>query len=448
MKEVTLHKRTHYFEVVPVALSLSALFFANSASAQTLPKAFVASAGQSQCASSEGYSASFQGRRTFIWRPEWLNQVKGDASASAQERRRGLITQALRALNQTPLSVVDKTKSALSGDKHDYYSMGPYWWPDPSKPNGEPYIRRDGVVNPERNGEGFDANRLSRLSDNVSNLALAHFYTGDLRYAQKAAQLIRVWFLDADTKMNPNLSYAQAIPGVTAGRAEGIIDGHRLIPVIESIGLLAPSAVLSQTEMRDLERWFGDLALWMATSPTGQEERAKSNNHGIFYDLLIAQFSLFARQPQIATQVISSFPETRMSRQFSADGSLPEELTRTRSWHYSHWTLGAIGKLAGLGECVGLDLWRTNLPDGRGLARSLAFMTKYVARENTWTFPETAFQPGGNINSARETTMETFWIAGWGFRDPNYSALGSFYSHQISGSDVRFWLSPFQANAR
>jgi hypothetical protein len=416
--------------------------------AQTLPNAFVGTPGQAQCASSDGYSQAFQGRRTFIWRPQWLNQIKADTSPGAQQHRRALIADANRALTQAPLSVVDKTKAPQSGDKHDYFSMAPYWWPDPSKPSGEPYLRRDGAVNPQRNGEGFDANRLSKLSDTVSDLALAHFYTGDMRYAQKAAALIKVWFLDANTKMNPNLSYAQAIPGVSAGRAEGIIDAHRLMPIVESIGLLAPSAVFSQAEMRDLEGWFGALASWMATSPTGREERAKSNNHGIFFDLLMTQFSLFARQPQMAVEVVTTFPEQRMVTQFGADGRLAEELSRTRSWHYSHWTLGAIGKLAGLGECVGLDLWRTNLPDGRGLAKSLSFMAQYVARENTWRFPETAFQPRGNINNAREIAMETYWIASWGFADPNYSALGSFYSNQVSGSDVRYWLSPRQTGTR
>jgi hypothetical protein len=432
--------------LIAAIASLGFISFPSLVTAQTVAGAFVGRNGLAQCAGSDGYSQAFEGRRTFIWRPEWLNQIKNDNRESAQQSKRALIIQANRALSLAPMSVTDKTKTPLSGSKHDYYSMGPYWWPDTSKLNGEPYVRRDGAVNPERNGEGFDASRLSKLSDNVSNLALAHFYTGDVRYAQKAAQLVRAWFLDPSTKMNPNLNYAQAIPGVSAGRAEGVIDAHRLMPMVESIGLLTPSGVFSQTELLELETWFGDLAIWMATSPTGRQERAKSNNHGVFFDLLISQFSLFARQPSVATDVISAFPQVRMATQFRADGGLPEELTRTRSWHYSHWTLGAIGKLAGLGECVGLDLWRTSLPDGRNLSKSISFMAQYVAKENTWSFPELAFRPGGNVNAAREIAMETFWIAAWGFGDLGYSALGSFYGNQISGSDVKFWLSPFQNN--
>jgi hypothetical protein len=269
--------------------------------AETFPAPFAPAAHQALCRGSDGYARDFDGRRTFIWRPEWLGQIKADRSPSVVSYRNRLVARANRALIQTPLSVVSKTKTPQSGDKHDYYSMGPYWWPGATKPGGEPYVRRDGTVNPERNGDGFDATKLSKLSDDVSTLALAHFYSGDIKYAQKAAAMLRVWFLDPATKMNPSFAFAQAVPGVSAGRPEGIIDGYKLVPIVESIGLLAPTGVLSATEQVALETWFGDMTTWMATSANGQQERAKSNNHGIFYDLLIANFALFARKPEITT---------------------------------------------------------------------------------------------------------------------------------------------------
>ncbi len=52
----------------------------------------------------------------------------------------------------TVYSVMQKTQLPPSGNKHDYMSQGPYWWPDPSKPDGKPYIRKDGQRNPEING--------------------------------------------------------------------------------------------------------------------------------------------------------------------------------------------------------------------------------------------------------------------------------------------------------
>ena len=48
------------------------------------------------------------------------------------------------ALTQPPLSITDKPATPPSGDKHDYMSQAPYFWPNPDTSNGLPYIRRDG----------------------------------------------------------------------------------------------------------------------------------------------------------------------------------------------------------------------------------------------------------------------------------------------------------------
>ena len=82
------------------------------------------------------------------------------------------------ALTEGPFSVMDKKRVPPSGDKHDYLSMGPYWWPDPSKPNGLPYIRRDGEVNPETRGENVDTDKKNKLLHNVENLAWAFLLFG------------------------------------------------------------------------------------------------------------------------------------------------------------------------------------------------------------------------------------------------------------------------------
>jgi hypothetical protein len=415
----------------------------NAAPVTMNPTAVTQTDRQAQrCEGSQGYGASFGGRRTYIWRPQWMTQIKTATNRHAVDVRRDIITQARAALRREPYSVTDKPNTPASGNKHDYHSLGPYWWPDPTKPDGLPYKRRDGQANPERNGESFDVRRLSALSSDVSALARAYFITEDRAYAQQAAQLIRTWFLDPATRMNPNLSYAQAIPGVTAGRAEGIIDGHRFIPIIESIGLLAPSGALSPIETQGLQTWFGELLTWMLTSEIGQEERAKTNNHGIYYDLLASHYALFSGKEDVAREIITAFPSTRIARQFAPDGSLPKELTRTRSWHYVNWTLAATSKLAGLGECVGVDLWTYTSPEGAGLRRSMSWLAQYVAREATWNFPETAFAPGGDPKAAYKIAFENFRLAAWGLDDPAFDALATYYGKLHPTADEHGWLPP------
>jgi hypothetical protein len=397
------------------------------------------------CQGTAGYAHYF--RRTFLWRPEWLQQIKADPAAR-KTIIAPLLADAERALKQRPLSVMDKSGMPASGDKHDYYSLAPYWWPAPGKPGGKPYVRDDGKVNPERSGNEYDASKLMALRDAIRTLSLAYYYSDDPRYARHAAQLIRTWFLDPATKMNPNLAYAQAVPGVFSGRPEGVIDGNSLIPIIESIGLLGPSAALSQAEQDGLEDWFSKLAVWLATSENGKAERAKSNNHGIYYDLMLTHFALFARLDKVPQQMAASFPARRIALQFAPDGTLPEELSRTRSWHYTHWTLQAASQMAQLGECVGVDIWNFKTTDGRGLRTSFNWIAQFAGNERKWKYREIAFDRGGKIDGAREGALESLRTAAWGLRDPTLELAAQTYAKTQRNADVHRWLSPYEPKQR
>lgn len=341
------------------------------------------------CDGVNGYAADFQGRRTFLWRPEGLMRVGADRRAGLKnEAVNAVIADADAAMTAGPWQVTDKTRAPVSGDSHDYASMAPYWWPDPKQRGGLPYLRRDGEVNPERDGAAFDLKRMEAMSSAVEALALAYYLTDDKAYADRAALLLRTWFLDTKTRMNPNMDHAQSIPGRVAGRAEGIIDLRHLIPVAEAVGLLAPSKALSDVEVAALRDWYAELVTWMATDPLGREERLAKNNHALFYDLIITHFALFAGQEDVAKLMLGRFPEQRIHKQFATDGSLPEELARTRSFHYSTWTMAAVYDLASLGECLKSDLWSYQDADGRGLRSATAFLSSYAGKEKKWRWPE------------------------------------------------------------
>src|SRR6266511_2107325 len=177
--------------------------------------------------------------RVFILHPDELfrarERIHSDDPAllSAFSRLKG---DADRALGGATYSVLNKKLAPPSSDKHDYMSVAPYWWPNPNTPNGLPYVRRDGEVNPERDATS-DRKRLDGLVQSVKTLGLSYFFTRREEYAAHAAKLLRVWFLDDETKMNRHLRYAQAVPGRNVGRGAGIIETHNLPELIDAVGL-------------------------------------------------------------------------------------------------------------------------------------------------------------------------------------------------------------------
>lgn len=365
------------------------------------------------CKGAQGYSEVFAGRRTFLLRPDWLaaSKSRGASDPTQAAAWKQLFAKADAALNGPVYSVVDKTRTPPSGDKHDYMSMGPYWWPDPKQPDGEPYLRRDGEVNPERDGEAFDATRMDRMGAAVEALSLAYYFSDDRRYALKAAELLRAWFLTPATRMNPNLSFAQGVPGRTAGRAEGVLDTLRLARVIDGIGLIAPSNALSAQEIAAIERWFADYTTWMMTSQNGRDERDADNNHGLWYDYQLVYFALFAGREEIAREVIAQVPAHRLEKQIEPDGKLPRELKRTRAYHYTIYALRAATGLADLSVCVNANLWRG--PGASRLKAALSYVAPYVGREREFPYPD--LKPGPN-----EESFEVFSRAARGYGDMEY----------------------------
>ena len=199
--------------------------------------------------------------------------------------------------------MVNKRATPPSGDKHDYMSQATYFWPNPKTPNGLPYIRRDGEGNPET-GNLPDHAAMNKMESDAATLAMAYYFTGDEKYAAKASQLLRAWFLDPATRMNPNLQYAQAIPGVNTGRGIGIIDTHGLADLLDYVGLLAGSTAWTASDQRGLEKWFSEYLQWLRVSKHGRQESAEKNNHGTYYDLQVAAFALFAGNEKLAAEVL------------------------------------------------------------------------------------------------------------------------------------------------
>jgi Alginate lyase len=338
--------------------------------------------------------------RIFLSDPVDLAKVKdriaaGDSKplAALEELR----AQANKELKAGPFSIVTNNKPRLapSGDKHDYVSMAPYFWPDPAKKDGLPYIRKDGQVNPER--EKFDAPVMGKMSRAVQSLALTYYLTGEGAYAEHAARLLRAWFLNGATRMNPNLNFGQFIPGITDGRGIGIIDTVQLIKVVEGVGLLEGSPAWTKADQAGMVAWFRDYWQWLQTSKNGKEEAAAANNHGSWYDVQVAVFALFVGEKGAVKNMLEDSKAKRIARQIDPDGRQPLELKRTKGFDYSRVNLDALFALATLGDKLGVDLWRFETADGRGIRKALDWLIPYATGEKKWDYEQLKGVQGGGL---------------------------------------------------
>ena len=356
---------THIVSVIRDLVALT--FFCCAAStmpAQTLPRVFALS------------STSLSQTKARV-----AKQDKSLMPALERLRR-----EADAALTVGPFTVVSKQRVPPSGDKHDYLTLAPYWWPDPTKPDGLPYIRRDGELNPESKRD-TDNPKLNAMADAVETLALAFYFTGEERYAERATLLLRVWFIEKATKMNPNYEYAQAVMGHNNGRGAGLIDARNFIEVVDSIGLLAGSRAWTATDQQAMQNWFRAFTQWLQTSANGKEEAAARNNHGTWFAATFATFALFIGDEALARKTVEAV-KARIAWQIEADGRQPLELDRTRGMSYSLFNLNALLTVATIGDKLNVNLWEYQTKDGRGIRKAFEYLAPFAFGEKQFPYKQ------------------------------------------------------------
>ncbi|HEY0304409.1 MAG TPA: alginate lyase family protein, partial [Longimicrobiales bacterium] len=375
--------------------------------------------------------------RVFAIRGEELVRVRARVRANDAELAgavAALRQAAERFTRMAPVAVTDKkTLLPPTNDKHDYFSLSPYWWPDSTKADGLPYIRRDGVTNPESKRD-LDQPRVAALGDRTFTLALAYYLTGEEKYAQAAARQLKTWFLDPATKMNPHLRFAQLVRGNPNERGSGIIDTRWFIEVVDAAGLLRGSKHWGAQDEAQLRAWFTDYLKWLRTSPNGAHEKAAKNNHGSWFAAQTASYALFTGDTATAREIIEG-AKARIGAQIKADGAQPEELARTRSFHYEMFNLEALGRVAEMGRHVGIDLWSYTAPSGGSLRVSADRIAYHVPRPKQW--------PGQQINDIEMTlALSALRRAYFGTKSAGISAGLAAVESDASNSDRSLLLYP------
>ncbi len=238
----------------------------------------------------------------------------------------------------------------------DYVSLSPYWWPDPSKEDGLPYIRHDGQVNPE--SLEYDKANLKKFGFDIFHLCLLYYLTGNVEYYNLFKEKTRYYLLDETTGMNPNMYHAQTIRGRDDGRCYGIIEysanfsiAFNLINELHQMGLIEDSF------KKEMDLWVRRFYIWMTTSKRGNDERDGNNNHAISWDIGAIILADFLKDDTLIKEMYERVLEYRIKGQIAEEGSMPFELARTRSQHYSQMALKALLHFSKIAEKYGYGLF-------------------------------------------------------------------------------------------
>ena len=323
-----------------------------------------------------------------------------------------LRARAQKAMETPPQTVIHRATPAPSGDPHDYASNATYYWPNPETDDGLPWISRDGVTNPDSVKEGTNKASLTSTCESIYRLALAWYLLDEDTYGDQAIKLIRTWFVDPATRMNPHLKYAQKIPGKNEGSRFGIIDGSAFPKVVDAILLLEDHPAWDPAMSVSTRDWFSSFLEWLLTSEFGKQELAAPNNHGSWCAVQVLSYALFTEDTATSDSLIREFRDVRIKEQIARDGTQPLELKRTRTFVYHVYNLDALFNLAQLAENGGWNLWDARR---QRLRKALDYVAPYLDETKVWPHPETQID--------RNDLMRLVRIGARSYDEPAYEKL-------------------------
>jgi len=334
------------------------------------------------------------------------------------ESYKGLIDKAQKLLNIDAFSVVKKVGVPPSGDKHDYMSIAPYFWPNPKTADGLPYIRKDGEINPETRDHFTDYTEIQNFFKAVETFSNAFYFSDEKKYFDKNIALLNVWFINEDTRMNPNINFGQYVPGESEGRCFGIIEFDKIVEVIKFLELAEDKNMLDKKTKEGMFNWFSKYINWLKYSKLGKEEATRKNNHGTHYDLQLLSILLYLDKVEEVKNYLSMVTKARIYSQIEPDGSQPLELARTKSFSYSAMNLHAFLELAVIGKKVGVPLWDVKSEDGRSIKGGFQFLLPYLTNEKEWKFKQI-----DDINATKIKLISNLKFAQRVFKDKSFDIV-------------------------
>ena len=330
-----------------------------------------------------------------------LNSIRNETIKRAEEM-----------MAEKPVTVTASSCKRSVGGFHDYYSEGDYWWSDPAKPDG-PYIQKDGETNPDNFSEHRHA--MVRFSEITATLTSAWLLTGDRKYSNKALEHLNAWFVDTNTRMNPNMLYAQAIWGRFTGRGIGLIDAYHLVEVAQSAKILIDNKAIPEKQAVQIKEWFSSFLNWMTTHQYGIDEMNAKNNHGTCWVATASSMAILTGDEKIRQMCIERFETILLPNQMADDGSFPLELKRTKPFGYSLFNIDAMCNIAQILSSPSTNLFEFKTEKGQSLQKGMEFIYPFIADKSKWPYAKDIY-----IWDEWPVRQSSLLFAGLAYKNENY----------------------------
>ncbi len=326
--------------------------------------------------------------------------------------RNETVKRAEEMMAEKPVTVTASSCKRSVGGVHDYYSEGDYWWPDPAKPDG-PYMQKDGETNPDNFSEHRHA--MVRFSEITATLTSAWLLTGDRKYSNKALEHLNAWFVDTNTRMNPNMLYAQAIWGRFTGRGIGLIDAYHLVEVAQSAKILIDNKAIPEKQAVKIKEWFSSFLNWMTTHQYGLDEMNAKNNHGTCWVATASSMATLTGNEKIRQMCIERFETILLPNQMADDGSFPLELKRTKPFGYSLFNIDAMCNIAQILSTPSTNLFAFKTEKGQSLQKGMEFIYPFIIDKSKWPYAKDIY-----IWDEWPVRQSSLLFAGLAYKNENY----------------------------
>ena len=295
------------------------------------------------------------------------------ADVGAMERER-VLAEATDALKRPIETVTSRKAPRKDADPHEFYS--------------ELTFAQSDLV--PRTARAFrdHATLVRQFSNTVAMLTAAYVLTRQEAYALRAGQHLYAWFVQADTRMNPQLAFAGYDAGgrSNVGSPAGVADGVPLAEIARAMSFLVDTAALSPPDIETTHRWFAGLLDWMNTAREPVIAREAKDHSASAWLLMASAVSRSLRDSAVLDACTHRFRKPTLRNQINAGGTFPREITTAFPFRNTLLNFELLCASCQLLSTSFDPLWQYELEDGPGMRAVAALLFPVLRDPGKWPY--------------------------------------------------------------